>query len=313
MPKAKLSIAAQIEHMKIIKGIQFNIVDEETAKDFLLNHNYYFRVKAYAKNFDQYKSGEKQGKYINLEFAYLQDLSTIDMHFRKCILKMTIDIEHFLKTQMMRDFEANDKEDGYEIVTKYFELYPKVKENIDRLAGGSLCIDLITKYRDEFALWNIIEVLSFGEFINLYKLYFSQYPSKNNMSKLLWSSRMMRNAAAHNNCLLNSLKKPYTYDSKTISKNWEVARFVSDIPGIREDARVKKMANPVIHDFLVTLYLFDRVVSSEMVKSHTFKELKKNVTERFSKHAEYYSKNEVIKSSFDFLSKVVDFYCQERV
>lgn len=313
MPKAKLSITEQIEHMKLKKGIMFNIVKEEAAHAFLQYHNYYFRVKAYAKNYEQYKAEEKQGKYVNLEFAYLQDLSTIDMHFRKCILKMTIDIEHFLKTQMMRDFESNEKEDGYEIVAEYFKLYPKVKENVDRLAEGSLCFDLIAKYKDEFALWNIIEVLSFGDFINLYRLYYSKYHSKNDMSKLLWSARIMRNAAAHNNCLLNSLKNPYTYDRKKISKNWEVTKFISEIPGIKEDSRVKKMANPVIHDFLVTLYLFDAVVSSEMVKLHTFRELKQGVTERFSKNAEYYSKNEVIKSNFEFISKVVDFYCRDRV
>ena len=130
------------------------------------------------------------------------------------------------------------------------------------------------------------------------------------MTKFLWSARMMRNAAAHNNCLLNSLKTPY---SRKISINWAVANFISKIPGINKDSRTKRMSNPVIHDFLVTLYLFDQVVSSKMLKSYTFKELKELVTIRFVRHKEYFSKNEVVPSNVDFLRKIVDFYCQERV
>jgi len=194
MPKQKLSIDGQIQHMKK-KGILFNIVDEAAAKHFLQNHNYYFRIKSYAKNYDKYIRGENKGKYINLEFAYLQELSTLDMHFRKCILKMTIDIEHFLKTQLMRDFAMNEKEDGYNIINLFFAQNQYAKDNIERLKSGSLCGDLIDKYIDEFAVWNILEVMSFGDFINLYKLYYSLYPSKNDASSLLWSARILRNAA----------------------------------------------------------------------------------------------------------------------
>jgi len=310
MLKQKLSIDEQIEHMKNQKGILFNIINEEDAKMFLLKHNYYFKIKAYAKNYDQYNSGVNKGKYINLEFAYLQELSTLDMHFRKIILKMTIDIEHFLKTQMMSDFAFNDKEDGYVIIEKLFIQYPKIKENIERMKNSSLCCDLIAKYSDEFAIWNIIEVISFGDFINLYKLYYEQYPSKDSMSNYLWSARILRNAAAHNNCLLNSLKKPYT---RRISRDWEISKYVSQIPGISKDSRTKKMSNPVIYDFIVTVHLFNKIITSEKIKMYTMNELKELLGNRFVKHKEYFSKNEVIKSNFDFLKKIVDFYSKERV
>ena len=47
------------------------------------------------------------GLYISLDFAYLKELSTLDMYLREIILKMTIDIEHFLKVKMLNDLQKN--------------------------------------------------------------------------------------------------------------------------------------------------------------------------------------------------------------
>ena len=134
------------------------------------------------------------------------------MYLRKTIIAMALDIEHALKTQLLYDLSANDAEDGYSIVRKYLSAdYMRVKSLHDKI-GKSAATDLIQKRQnndDCYALWEIVEVISFGEFIELYQLYYSLYPSKNNdFSSYLWSIKFLRNAAAHNNCLLNSLKAP---------------------------------------------------------------------------------------------------------
>ena len=72
--KKKLSIDEQIEHMKNI-GIKFNLVSEEQAKAYLENDTYFFKIKAYAKNYDK----NKEGKYTNLDFGYLKELSLFPM------------------------------------------------------------------------------------------------------------------------------------------------------------------------------------------------------------------------------------------
>ena len=121
--KKKLTIDEQIEDLKK-KGVTFEIMSEEEAKKFLRYNNYYFKLKSYAKN---YPINPKNGKYVNLEFAYLVELSKLDMYLRKIILGMCLDVEHILKTRMLYDLSRNEKEDGYNIVKKYLWAYPNTK------------------------------------------------------------------------------------------------------------------------------------------------------------------------------------------
>lgn len=78
------------------KGISFELYKATAARTFLAEHNDYFKLKAYAHNFDRYKAPEKDNRYINLDFAHLVDLSKIDAEFRKVIFSMCLDLEHFL-------------------------------------------------------------------------------------------------------------------------------------------------------------------------------------------------------------------------
>lgn len=103
--KKKLTIDEQIEDLKK-KGVTFEIMSEEEAKKFLRYNNYYFKLKSYAKN---YPINPKNGKYVNLEFAYLVELSKLDMYLRKIILGMCLDVEHILKTRMLYDLSEMRK------------------------------------------------------------------------------------------------------------------------------------------------------------------------------------------------------------
>jgi len=55
--RPKLSIPAQIKDMKEA-GITFDIMSESEAKRFLDTSTYYFRLKAYSKNYAQYTETE---------------------------------------------------------------------------------------------------------------------------------------------------------------------------------------------------------------------------------------------------------------
>ncbi|WP_304153654.1 hypothetical protein [Megamonas hypermegale] len=58
MSKKLLTSDELIEHMKQ-KGITFNIVDEKKAKNFLEEHNYYFKLASYRKNYNKIPLGNE--------------------------------------------------------------------------------------------------------------------------------------------------------------------------------------------------------------------------------------------------------------
>lgn len=155
MKRKKLTVAEQIADMRQ-KGITFHYIEEHEAARFLKYNNYYFKLKSYGKNYDKYNSTEKKGQYINLDFSYLQELSTLDMYLRKAIIAMALDIEHALKTQLLYDLSTNDAEDGYSIVEKYLSCgdFMRTKSIHDKI-GKSAATDLIQKRQntnDNYAL-----------------------------------------------------------------------------------------------------------------------------------------------------------------
>ena len=79
------------------KNIKFEICNEYDAEKYLRENNNYYNVTSYKNNFAKYPCGEFTGKYIDLDFAYLKDLSIIDYRTRLVLFKMIIDIEHYLK------------------------------------------------------------------------------------------------------------------------------------------------------------------------------------------------------------------------
>ena len=97
--KKKLSIDEILLDMKA-KGITLKYISDEEAKQYLLENTYYFKFKSYAKD---YPKNIVKGKYIGLDFSYLQDLARLDMRFRELVFKMTIDIEHFIKVQLLAE------------------------------------------------------------------------------------------------------------------------------------------------------------------------------------------------------------------
>lgn len=72
--KLKLTVEEQIQDMSD-SNIQFELYSVEDAKKFLKYNNYYFKLKSYARN---YNINPK--KYYNLDFAYLVELSKLDMY-----------------------------------------------------------------------------------------------------------------------------------------------------------------------------------------------------------------------------------------
>lgn len=98
-----IDAARQVAYLRDEKDVAFNHMAEDQAVRFLSDRNYFFKLKAFAKNYDKrFKDDGSKGRYIGLDFAYLVELSRIDKQLRDLVLHLTLDIEHYLKVRINR-------------------------------------------------------------------------------------------------------------------------------------------------------------------------------------------------------------------
>lgn len=294
--KSILSTTNLVSHMKT-KGIKFNIVTEADAKHFLEEHNYFFKLSAYRKNFTKYQSGSNEGKYIDLDFAYLKDLSTIDMHLRHLLLELSLDIEHSIKLTLIKDIETNNDEDGYNIVSQYIAKHDYVFD----IKKANYCKAIVKKHTTgnpppDCPIWSFCEIISFGELTRLYDLYYKLYPNRLPIDPtFIYAIKNIRNAVAHNNCLINNF---LTHEKTPTS--FKVANMVSKITCIKTDLRQKSLQHYFLHDFAALLHCYSILVKSEKLKKYQHKKIRKLFYIRMIEHRCYYEKNNTLNSAFKF-------------
>lgn len=304
--KPKLSLDGQIEHLKE-KGVLFNIMDEAEARDYLGQHNNYFKLTAYRKNYDKHPAGENKDKYINLEFAYLVDIAVIDMQLRYRIVHMALDIEHHTKLQLLRKMDDHN-EDGYRIVQDYFDSLSETQKNtcdgeINRNKGNIYCGDIVDKYDGAYPIWAFVEIIPFGRLVSFYGFCadrFSDSNMKDNFYRLL-TCKEIRNASAHSNCILNDLKAR----TAAHGTNAAVTKELMAIPKMNSNFRKNRMSNARIQQVITLFYMHKTMVESAGILKSESEELQK-IVKRIDKNYNYYSTNTMIKGTFDFLKMVVD-------
>lgn len=312
--KRKLTVEEQIQDMAD-KNIRFELYSKENAKKFLKYNNYYFKLKSYARN---YNKDPRTKKYYNLDFAYLVELSKLDMYIRKIILELSLDVEHYLKVRLMNDLSDNPKEDGYKIVKLFFEYHPNAEADIRSKADKySFCSNLAEKHLNEdkepkkLAVWNIVELISFGNFMELYELYYQTYPSFN-YSDYLKSIKFIRNAAAHNNCILSTLKNPNSL--KKFSKTKKLANTLGMITEFQKlDGRDAMMKNPVIHDFVALLFVYNDIMKVSATKNARNRKMEEicrlfcDEDGRIKKNKSYFENNPYIKDAYSFICSIIKY------
>lgn len=300
--KPKLTIQNQIIFLAD-KNIKFKIKTREEAERFLANNSYLFKIKAYAKNY----SKNPDGTYIDLDFAYLVDLSIIDMHLRKSIIKICLDTEHLLKTKLLRDFDA-DQCDGYEIVDDFLNKNLNLKKSLKKSAKISknnqnlyTAKDIILrKYGANLSIWNFIEIIEFGNFINFCEFYYQTFKNQkyNEIKSMLWSLKCLRNLSAHNNCIINNLNV-----FSDFYPNIGIKNQIKSLAKLSDRTTNKKLKNPFIYDFIVLILLFDNLCKSKNIKFQIYKELITLFRKRMRKNMDYYKNNTLLTSSYIFVVK----------
>lgn len=321
MRKPILTSDQLVQHM-VDKGIEFSIISQDDAKRHLSEHNNYFKLTSYRKNYTKYTSGPKTGQYENLEFAYLRELARIDTLIRHLLLEMTLDIEHFLKVLLLKAVEDNiiNGEDGYRIIEEFLfdsgnpstsaraensskrsgNFYRKINQN----KKNPYCGGLTNKYADEMPVWAYVELMSFGDLKDLIEFYANRTGWTLPIDiQSIDRVRQLRNACAHGNAIINDLKPVSGTPSKSVAPPF-ITSFVINA-GISKTSREKKLSNPRINQIVHLLYVYDILVTSNNTRTMRLEALNKLINDRIPQNKDYFNSNQLLTSTYDFFQKIV--------
>lgn len=292
--KPKKSYLELIKHMKS-KGITFNLTSENEAELFLSSKNYYFKSTSYRSNFPKI-----DGKYLNLDFAYLVDFSAMDANLRRYLSDITLGVEHALKVKILNVVQNNSNEDGYTIVDEFKNAHPKAYETtLKYLEANRYSHDLFIKHRDDLAIWVLVEVMPFGPLSQFIEFYGFKYHHRElqNIVRNMKFAKNIRNAVAHSNPLLLNLFSEKEY----IPRPTQAIVHEASNMGISSDL----VSDMKIHD-LVALFHLNKLLISKEARNHNYAN-GKAVINRLTKHPDYYMTLAPFQQFISIFNKLLDY------
>lgn len=148
-----------------------------------------------------------------------------------------------------------------------------------------------------------MELVPFGSFIDFYKFCGEQKNDKTMLNNhyLLKTTKSIRNAVAHNNCILNDLRP--SRNKFNIDKNMQ--RKICNVSSGVHEQNEKRMSNQRIAQIITLLYTYNKIVTSNTLRKVTQENLLK-LKDRFFKNIHFYKDNELILSNFNFLKQIFD-------
>lgn len=316
--KPKRTSEELVVMMRDEKGICFEAMCEEEAVKYLKQRNNYMRTAAYRKNYEKHRTGKQKGKYIQLDFKDLVVLSAIDKELRVKLLEMCIDVEHAIQVHLLQELEHNDEEDGYQIVADFLQENPHIQENILRARNGVYTKKLFKKYFQieqvgmshgyplwrissiDCPVWVLLELLTFGDLLKFFDYYRQRFPQKTQIPRnLLNMVKSLRNACAHNNCLLVSLAP----DRKTRPPRI-LSQYASQVLDISTGERAKKLSNRPLLEMTCLSYVYHQLVSDE-AKQRMQEEWERIADDWLRPMLPMFEKNSLVYTSLGYILKLI--------
>ncbi len=311
-----INVSNMVSYLKN-KNIKFKLISETDAEDYLRKNNNYYNLTSYKHNFERYLfDGKFVDKFIDLDFAYLKDLAIIDYRIRLLLFKMIIDIEHYLKMKILNTIETIEQEDGYRIVNLYLEKdfndekFPKrVHNSIFKKVGNEYYQKIFSKYDvdkdkklENIPIWEFLEIITFGELVNFYDFYTKEYNliDENRDIYILRDIVKLRNAVAHNTCVLNELSKK----DNSYPPAYKIVQYLNNC-NIGKETRINKLSNSRVRQITYTLYMFNEIVTSNEIKQNLKEKINKLFFGRIILHKEYYISNKLLISVYSYFEKII--------
>ena len=163
------------------------------------------------------------------------------------------------------------------------------------------------KYSSSPAVWNCVEMIGFADFISFYAFYYDYMKLDCEYTKHFDSVRRLRNACAHNFCLLTSFK-PVQWFKPDLETSFEL---LGGKLGISNGTISSSMKVPLLNDFAVMLSVYTKLISSPKIKELTLQELKDFFDGRMVYKKQYFENYTEIKNAYNFARKVLDYYSKK--
>lgn len=197
------SLDDQIQNLKN-DGVRFTIINEARAKEYLSQRINLFKLKRFAINYRQI-----DGRYEGLDFAYLVDLASIDYQIRLFCGYIAGRVEHDLKLRFNHLLMIDAAHDGFDIARLIdrdaefvFNDDSDYQNKKKRLSYSPYTDSYIRHYLPDPEIWDLWEIFDLSSLFKAYEIYLGSIHQKDRLTKFFGSIRRLRNAAAHNTCLL---------------------------------------------------------------------------------------------------------------
>lgn len=237
----------------------------------------------------------------------LVDLAVIDARLRIIAIEMALNIEHFAKVSLVNDISQDSSEDGYKIVDDYLTgLDDKQRRHLDKAiedhGKSEYCGDLIKKYDGKYPIWVFVEILGFGDFIYFYKFCAHKYSNRQMINNfyLMLNVKSIRNAAAHNNCIIND----FLGRDSEYATNYFLVNALSRSGNISKQVRDTQLKKMRMQQIITLLYTHKTIVTSAGVHQHIAERLN-DLSKRIFRNYDYRS-CEPLQRSLEFINKVID-------
>ena len=123
---------------------------------------------------------------------------------------------------------------------------------IERCRRSIYCSGIIEKYDDAYPVWAFVEIITLGGFVDFYGFCAKRFADRDMMDNYynLLTCKKIRNASAHNNCILNDLKAR----TSTNVTNASITAKLMTIQGMNMNFRKNRMSNAKIQQIVILFY-----------------------------------------------------------
>lgn len=249
------------------KGVKFERCSEGRAMEILANAETYLHLSAYRVLFQRHEDGPDKGKFVNLDFGDLLDVSSLDDSLREAFRLMAKDIERSVKAWLVSE-SARRGEDGYGMVADFVSSLPRgfregLKRDLTRRAqADEYAGSLIDHCRDAVPVWTLLEVVPFGTLLACYLFCVERWGEEGRREThyALKDAKAVRNCASHAGCLCNGFvpERETRHATSGIVLEWLNDHGIRNSKGRRarlRNRRTQQLVTTVaLHDLLVGEY-----------------------------------------------------------